>query len=145
MDQPDPPRKFYEFKDREFKRDNAPAGAAPPLPTAKELAMMAGPVTPASARAKAAPKRGDPNDVLTVLNQNRAAEKKLGKDQIEIREVKSRRKRDFWLLIVGGNLAIIGWVFLLGPNVITLVYGLAALVIFNLGLTWVMWQVMDRY
>jgi hypothetical protein len=142
----DPPRKVYGFKDRDFKRDNAPASAAPPPPTVKELAMMAGAPT-IDPRHKAAPtaKRDDPNDVYAVLQQNRQAAAKHGLNEVEIKKVKSRRKRDFWLIIVGGNLAIIGGVWLSGINVITVIFGLAGLILFSLSVSWIMWQVMDKY
>ena len=145
MDQPDPPRKFYEFKDREFKRDNQPAGAAPPLPTAKELAMMAGPTAPAAARAKPGPKTDDPNDVYVALQQNRALESQAGRDELEIRQVKSRRTRDYWLLLVSSEL-LLGLITWQGRgNPMVFVCALAGMVLVGVSITWVMWQVMDRY
>ncbi|MDI1251027.1 MAG: hypothetical protein PSV13_19350 [Lacunisphaera sp.] len=145
MDQPDPPRKFYEFKDREFKRDNQPAGATPPLPTAKELAMMAGPAAPAAGRAKPGPKTDDPNDVYVALQQNRALEKQAGRDELEIRQVKSRRTRDYWLLLVSSEL-LLGLITWQGRgNPIVFVSALAGMVLVGVSITWVMWQVMDRY
>lgn len=144
MEPDDPPRKNYGFKDREFKRENPLAGAAPPMPTAKELAILAGPAVHAP-KGATGPKADDPNDVYNALQKNRVIEQAHGLDQVEIRKVKSRRTRDFWLFLIGGNLAIIGLVALLGLNVVTVIFGLAGLVIFSLGLSWVMWQVMDRY
>ena len=94
---------------------------------------------------KSVAKAGDPNDVHVVLQQNRKSEQAHNLDAMEIKETKSRRKREFWLLLVGGNLCILGGVWLSGINVITVIFGLAALIIFSLGLSWVMWQVMDRY
>jgi hypothetical protein len=146
MEPDDPPRKVYGFKEREFKRDNAPSSAAPPPPTAKELAMMAGaPTTDPRQRAAPAAKRDDPNDVYAVLQQNRQSAAKHGLNEVEIKEIKSRRKRDFWLILVGGNLAIISAVILTNINVVTVIFGLAGLIIFSLSLSWIMWQVMDRY
>lgn len=145
MDQPDPPRKIYEFKDREFKRDNQPAGAAPPLPTAKELAMMAGPVVPAGTAATTGAKPGDPNDVYVALLQNRAVERRAGRDEIEIRQIKSRRKRDYWLLLVTSEL-LLGLITWQGRgNPFVLVSAFAGMVLVGVTLTWVMFQVMDRY
>lgn len=144
MESDDPPQKYYGFKQRDFKRDNVPVSAAPPMPTAKELAMMAGPVGPSPKGATGA-KPGDPNDVFVHLQRNRAIEKQAGADRMEIREIKSRRKRDFWLLLVGGNLAIVAGVAFSGFNVISVIFGLAGLVLFSLGVSWVMWQVMDKY
>lgn len=143
-DEPDPPRKVYGFKERDFKRDNAPSSETPPAPTAQDLAKLAGFHHDPSAR-KGGAKAGDPNDVHVVLQQNRKSEQQHNFDAIEIKEIKSRRKREFWLLLVGGNLFILGAVFFSGINVLTVIFGLAGLIIFSLGLSWVMWQVMDRY
>lgn len=144
MEPDDPPPKAYGFKVREFKRDNARIPDAPPVPTARDHAVMAGPHVPTS-RKPAAAKPDDPNDVHAVLRHNRAVEKKFGLDEIEIKQVKSRRQRDFWLMLVGGNLAIIGAVVVTNINVVTVIFGLSGLIIFSLGLSWVMWQVMDKY
>ena len=47
MEPDEPPRKNYGFKDRAFQRDNPLSSDAPPLPTAQELAKMAGGPAPA--------------------------------------------------------------------------------------------------
>jgi uncharacterized integral membrane protein len=145
MPQPeeDPPRKVYGFKDREFKRDNATGPAAAP-PSAKELAMMAGPVVK-SPRGATGPKADDPNDVYAAMQQNRTVEKAHGMDTIEIRKVKSRRKRDYWILMIGGNLVIVLTVLFAGPNVVSVLFGFAGVIMFSLSATWIMWQIMDRY
>lgn len=146
MEPDDPPPKSYGFKERAFQRDNAPASAGPPLPTAKELATMAGPpIHQPGLSAAGSAKADDPNDVFVHLQRNRAIEKQAGADRMEIREIKSRRQRDFWLLLIGGNLAIVVGVAFSGFNVISVIFGLAGLVIFSLGVSWVMWQVMDKY
>ena len=144
MEPDDPPPKTYGFKPREFKRDNVREPGAEPLPTAKELAILAGPVV-ASPKGATGPKAGDPNDVFAHLQGNRAVEKQHGLDAVEVRKVKRRKLRDFCLLLVGGNLAIIGAVFATNFNVVTALFGLAGVVMFSLGLTWIMWPVMDRY
>ena len=144
-DEADPPRKNYGFKEREFKRDNALASDAAPVPTAKELAMMAGPAAKHGQAAVGKQKADDPNDVYAVLQGNRALEQKHGLDTVEIKRVKSRRKRDFLLLIIGGNLAILGAVALGGFNIVSVIFGLAGVIVFSLGTTWIMWQVMSKY
>ncbi len=142
-DEADPPRKNYGFKEREFKRDNAPGGGA--NPTAKELAILAGPVAQHGKAALGSAKKDDPNDVYAVLEANRAVEKKSGLNEVEIREIKSRRKRDYLILMIGGNLAILGGVALGGFNIVSVIFGLAGLIMFTLSLTWIMWQVMNKY
>jgi hypothetical protein len=142
---PDPPRKLYGFKERDFKRDNAPAPGSAPVPTAKELAMMAGDPVRTGRGGEVGARPGDPNDVYSALQRNRATEQAHGLDQVEIREIQSRRKRDFWLMLVGGNVLIVGLVGVLGPNVVTVMFGFGGVVIFTISLTWIMWQVMGRY
>jgi hypothetical protein len=144
MEPDDPARKTYGFKMRDFKRDNVRGPGVEPLPTAKELAIMAGPVV-ATPKGATGPKAGDPNDVFNHLQENREKEKLTGGDTVEIRKIKSRRRRDYWLLLIGGNLALVAGVALNGFNIISAIFGLAGLIIFSLGVTWIMWQVMDRY
>jgi len=144
MDAPDPPRKNYDFKERTFRRDNAPSSGQPPMPTAKELAMMAGPAAP-TAKSPRTPKAGDPNDVFALLQHNRSMENRLGLDQVEIRKIKSRRKRDYWLLLLSSE-ALLGVITYLGRgNPVTFVCGLAGMVMVGVSLTGIMWQIMDRY
>ena len=144
MEPDDPPPKVYGFKEREFKRDNSLAAPATPLPTAKELAVMAGQVTRQTA-AKPGAKADDPNDVYKVLEHNRAMEKTAGMDQVEIRQIKSRRKRDYWLLLISSE-ALLGVITVQGrDNPVQFVFGLAGMVMVAITLTWIMWQLMSRY
>ncbi|SDS09914.1 hypothetical protein [Opitutus sp. GAS368] len=144
MESDDPPPKVYGFKEREFTRDNVRMPGAAPLPTAKELAVMAGPVT-ASPKGATGPKAGDPNDVYATLQQNRAVEKKLTGDEIEIRKIKSRRWRDYLLILLPSEI-LLGTITVLGRgNPVVFVSGLAGMIMIGVTITWIMWQVMDRY
>jgi hypothetical protein len=139
----DPPRKVYGFKDRDFKRDNA-TGPADAPPSAKDLAMMAGPVV-ASSKGATSAKADDPNDVFTALEKNRAIEKAHGLDQMEIRKIKRRRFRDYMIIMVPTQL-LLGTITVLGRgNPIVSVCGLAGMVMLGVTITWIMWQLMDRY
>ena len=148
-DEADPPRKNYGFKDREFKRDNVPTSDLTRNPTVQELAKMAG-AAPSKAKgdlSTVGPAKADPNDVHAVLQRNREAEKKLGGDEIEVKKVSSHRKRDYWLVFLTAEL-VFGGVVTLGlkqQNPFFLVFGLTGMVIFGLAITWIMWQLMDRY
>lgn len=117
MQPDDPPPKKYDLKPREFERLNprGPAG------------------------------KGTEHDVYAILQQNRAVEQRLGLGEVEIRKKKSRRKRDFWLLLIGGNLLVAGLVAVGRFNLISLIFGLAGMVVLSVGLTWIMWFVMDDY
>ncbi len=115
------------------------------MPTAKELAMMAGPVAQHGKAAAGAAKADDPNDVYAVLQGNRSGEKKHGLNEVEIQQIKSRRKRDYWLLMitVQSTLAVVA---VLGRgNPFVLVGSIAAMGFFGAGITWVMWQIMSKY
>jgi hypothetical protein len=145
-DEADPPRKNYGFKDREFKRDNALSSAEPPPPTAKELAMMSGPVAKkADLPSVALAKEGDPNDVYALLQQNRAVEKQHHLDEFEIKKIKNRRRRDYWLLLftIESTLGVVAYVGRGNPFVFAC--SIAAMGFLALGLTWIMWQVMSKY
>jgi hypothetical protein len=144
-DEADPPRKNYGFKDREFKRDNALQSAEPPPPTAKELAMMAGPAAKHGKALTGAQKVDDPNDVYAVLQANRAVEKQHGLDEFEIKRIKSRRKRDYWLLLITSEVALGALAYAGRGNAFVLACSVAAMGLIALGLTWIMWQVMSKY
>lgn len=142
-DESDPPRKNYGFKEREFQRDEKPATASQPPISVQDLAKQSGPVVrsgPISGAAKA----GDPNDVYTSLEKNRTAEKAAGIDDLEIRKKKTaRRTKDYWLMLLAGNaVLIVGSVYMGGAAI---VFGLAGVIIYSLGLTWVVWQIMSKY
>lgn len=147
-DAPETPRKSYGFKPREFIRDNPPPSspASSTAPTAGDLARLAGPTARQTPSAPG-PKAGDPNDVYAVLERNRAHERKQGLDDFEIRKTSSRRKRDYWLVFLSVEIffgAIAGAGVVLG-NPFFFVGGIAAMVILGLAITWIMWQLMDRY
>lgn len=145
-DEPDPPRKQYGFKEREFKRDNRRASSAPPMPTATDLAKLAGGPVVAGAP-KNQQKAGDPNDVHAVLAANREVEKRFGGDEVKFTTTGSRKKRDYWLVflaleIVFGGLVALG---VKQSNPFFLVFGLTGMVVFGIAITWIMWHLVDRY
>jgi hypothetical protein len=145
-DEADPPRKNYGFKERVFQRDNRRASSVPPMPTAKDLAKLAGdPVV--SGAPRNTPKASDPNDVHAILAQNRAVEQQFGGDDIGIKKVSSRRKRDYWLVfgaleLVGGAVVALG---VKQHNPFFMIFGLTGMVVFGIAITWIMWQLVDRY
>jgi hypothetical protein len=115
----DPPRKMYAPKPRDFERMNAPPGSTAGKSTG--------------------------HDVYAILQQNRALEKKAGLKEVEIKPVSSRRKREYWQLLLLGNgvFALIAWAG--RNNAFVLVSAESGAVIFSLGLTWIMWFVMNNY
>lgn len=119
-DEPEPPRQTFVFKPKEFERLNQP--------TPNE------PVPPA-------------NDIFAIQRDLRQREIASGRDELSppTRPARSRRRRDFWLLLVLGNgaLVTIGVVARLNP--VVLVYAFAGVVLFTIGLIWTMWFVMDDY
>jgi hypothetical protein len=139
----DPPRKVYGFKEREFKRDNA-TGKSDAPPSAKDLAMMAGPVVKSPTGATG-PIADDPNDVYAARLKNRAIESAHGLDQIEIRKIKRRKFRDYMIIMVPTQLLLGSITFLGRGNPIVFVSGLAGMVLMGVTITWIMWQLMDRY
>ena len=120
------PRKFA-LKPKDFERLNAPRPE-----TAEEAARDTAPAL---------------NDMTALRHEVRAREAAAGLDEIKPpdRPRSNRRRQDFWLLLIGGNLAIVGAVAFVGANPVSLLFGLGGVVMFSLGLTWTMWFVMDRY
>lgn len=88
---------------------------------------------------------GDPNDALALLRENRDVEQGHGFDAIESRKVRSRRLRDYLLLLATGNILIVAVVVAPPANVVTVVFGLSRAILFSVELGSVMWQVVGRY
>ena len=141
--EPENPRREFRLKPPEFERANRPAdafGDNAPVDVQQILreanARRPPPTAPGPAE----------NDVHAMLRDNAARARAQGLNEvIPQRRRPSRRKRDYWLMLVGGNLLVVGAVLGLHSNVVTLIFGLSAVILFTLGLTWVMWAVMDDY
>ena len=87
-----------------------------------------------------------PTDVYQVLQDNLARENAVGLNVVKpVPPRRSRRKRDFWLVLIGGNLAIMASVGFTSINVMTVICGFAGVILLSSGLTWIMWFVMDDY
>jgi len=124
----DPPRKHYGFKPKEFERVNAPRPE-----------RGAEPATPAPLA----------NDVFALQRDLRAREIAAGMDTLKppARPVRSRRKRDYWLLMLATN-GVLGPLALWGyrtQNAALFVSCVAGLALVNVALAWVMWVLMRDY
>jgi hypothetical protein len=126
----DPPRKCYGFKEASFERLNAPRPEAPAVN--------------ASSPGETAPP-ADPNDVFAILQKNRVVEQQAGRDEIQSRNIKSRRMRDYWLILLPCEtvLGTVAWFGRDNPMVWTC--AVSGMVLIGAGLTWAMWQVMNKY
>jgi len=146
-DESDPPRKHFRLKPRDFDVVNAPGSHAPvdSGPTDVQGHLQA-----ANTRPPARPPGPTPvapiNDVQALLRDDAARVQATGINELApLPRRRSRRTRDYWLLVLSLN-AFFGLVAF-GPyrNPMTLTYGIAGMIIVTLGLTWVMWFVMDDY
>jgi len=123
--EPEPPRKTYGFKPKEFERVNAPrpadaADAAPP---------------PAA------------NDVFALQRELRAREIAAGLDELKppARPRWRRRKRDYWTAMILVNALAAAVTLFSRGNVVVLVYAFAGAIILSGALTWVVWVLLDDY
>lgn len=82
----------------------------------------------------------DPNDVRAVLRENLQKADAVGLNDVKppVRR-RSRRWRDYLIALLAGNLAL----FL--SLLISPIFAGAGIIIYNLGLTWAVWFVMDDY
>ena len=128
-DEPDPPRKFYGFKPREFATANVPHPAAPPpasapLPDPGIVRVHASRIDVHDLHRAAAtgqpllsapPSPTRENDVHTILRANLAVADAAGLNQVTIdprhRTPHQRRVRRCWILLVAvnGPLGTLAW------------------------------------
>lgn len=112
------PRQFA-LKAKEFERVNAPPGTQKPSAN---------------------------HDVYALRRQIREREQAAGLDELKpLPPRQSRRKRDYWLLMLLGN-GLFGTCAIIGhSNPVVFVSGLGGVIIYSIGLTWVMWFIMGEY
>lgn len=110
----------------------------------RTLYLGAGVVTVRHARG---PGSAAGNDVHAILRDNLARANAAGPNELAPKPRRaSRRKRHYWALMLIVNAGLLTLTLASGPKYpVTFVYGIAGLVIFNLGLWWVMWQIMEDY
>ena len=138
--EPEPPPRDFHFKPTEFETANRPTDetAADAPPDVRALNRLAGP--PVSS----APTHTE-NEVHAILRANLARAQARGEHEVVPTHRISRRRRDYWLLLTGGNALIVGLVLILPKNVMTVVFGFSGMIFVSLALTWIMWVVMDDY
>jgi hypothetical protein len=154
-DESDPPRKFYQLKPREFEVVNHHPPASPPSasipptiqPTARidvhDLYRQAGTPGPVLGPVQ---KDAAKNEVHVILHDNLTRANTAGLNDLAPRpRRRSRRKRDFFIILIPLQAFFVFVAF--GPysNVATMAYGVAGIILSTIGLTWVMFFVMDDY
>ena len=93
-----------------------------------------------------APEPPKENEVHEILRANLERANELGLNDVDLTpRPPSRRKTDYWTLLIVGNLGFAGLALLLSRNMVTLVFAGSGMVLFSLGVTWIMWFVMDNY
>lgn len=187
-DTPEPPRKFYKFKPKEFENVNGvqrgdldqpgqpaadpgvirnekvpidirdllrsahaheespapsasspPESAAPPVPGRIEVRDL-NRIATAGQPALTKNRPREETEIHATLRDNHARADAAGLNEVTPRERRpSRRKRDYLAALLLGNAALIVGT-MLNP-----VFGAAGLIIYNVGVTWIMWFVMDDY
>ncbi len=147
---PEAPRREIRFKDREFERDNPPVQGLDAVPSfeVRDLLDLANkpPKPPADGPLPSSIAPPASNDVHAILRANLERDRERGLYQVAMEERRpSRRKRDYWTLMIGVNGALILTALLIGLNVMTAVYAFSGVILISIGLTWIMWFIMDDY
>ena len=85
-----------------------------------------------------------PTSAHEHLDQNKRVAARFEKP-LEFRPGTNQRRRDYFVLMLAGN-GLIGLAIVVLPkNILITAFGLSAMVVFSLIVTWVVYGVMDRY
>jgi hypothetical protein len=138
-----PLRPAVRFKTKAFENVNRASYPAVDLP-----AIIAAANRPPPATAAAEPPRpanpGPPIDVMEILRENARFQARTEKP-VDLTSRSNRRRRDYLILMIVVNGFFI-WRLIAGwGNPVTTLYSLAGLIVFSVGITWVVYGVMDRY
>ncbi len=87
------------------------------------------------------------NDVHDILELNRRFAKESGAFELKpLPPRRSRRKRDFWLMVILVNLFCVGFTAAVSRfSPVVMLYGFGCGCFFTAALSWIMWVVMDDY
>ncbi len=155
-DEADPPQKHYQLRPTAFERVNAP----PPDATAPEASSADSRPADGPIEAKTLARQamnGQPllgnqaapaplNDVQQLLRDNLDRANAAGINNVHTPTRRpSRRKRDYWLILIPLNGFFATVAFGPSQNPMTFTYGIAGIIVATVGLTWIMWFVMDDY
>lgn len=152
QDEPDPPRKVYGFKPREFDRANttpsaAPADTPPPAPD-PGIASATGPISVHDLiRAGAGNGRqlgsnavvNRPNEIHDILRDNLKKDIAAGHYDLGVLDDSKRRRRirNYWIAMAAVNLPLGAFAFWIGHGAaIPFVCAIAGMAMFSSKLTW---------
>jgi hypothetical protein len=148
-DDSDPLRQNYGFKPREIDALNAPTHQAQPLPPVRVQDLINHAVAPPrpGAVAKPSPLAQD-NEVHAMLRANVARDNAHGLNElVPLEKRPSRRRRDFWFLVISGNL-LLGLIAIASGgirNPMVFASSAAGMGMITACLYWVMFHIMDDY
>jgi hypothetical protein len=163
-DDPTPPRKHYKFKTAEFASINEvpthlslteaqPKPDPGIVPSTKvridvrdlvRASLVKPAATPAAPPTTASTARR--NEVHALLQDNLTRADAAGLNEVSpAPKPRGRRKRDYIVTLVAGNLGFAVLAGLSGFNVVGTLFALGGMVLFSCATTWIMWFVMDDY
>ncbi len=96
-------------------------------------------------QAKAFGPKPPDHDVFAVIRSTLALPD-LRRDEIVPKpQLPSKRKRDYWLLMLGVNGLTASSLLVVGVNTVSVSVVLSAVVFFSTAITWIIWVLMDKY
>ena len=88
----------------------------------------------------------DDHDVYAIRRDLRAREMAAGLDATSPKPAKmSRRKKDYLLLMIAGNLLFLTFLVNGRGNVMVMVYSFSGMILYSISVSWIMWQIMSDY
>jgi len=142
LEPPEPPPREFNLKPTEYERVNRPADSTPGNKPIHVAQLYRAANTP---KTSPAPPVKTENEIHAILRANLAAEKAKGLNEVIPTKRRSRRKQDYWLLLIGWNLLVGAVAVQSHRHSVTLVFCLSAAVFVSVALTWIMWGIMDDY
>ncbi|MEO7598178.1 MAG: hypothetical protein ABIV50_04555 [Opitutus sp.] len=87
----------------------------------------------------------EPIKVESILRDNLAVRETSRPLVLDLNQKMPRRKRDYLILLIGGNALLLLGISFLPKDPLLHTLGYSALGLYSVALTWLMWAVMDSY
>jgi hypothetical protein len=138
-----PPRPAFQFRTKPFEHVNHASDPAVDLRTI--IAAANRPPPPPATADSPRPAKAPPHiDVAEILRENARIQACFEKP-VDLTPRPNRRRLDYLILMIVVN-GFLVWRLIAGwGNPVTMLYSVSGLIVFSVGITWVMYGVMDRY
>lgn len=91
------------------------------------------------------PERSDEEISITGILKDNAAREQAAENPVLPKKISRRKSRDFLILVILGNLLLLAPLLIQPSNLFVAIFSVSGMLVFTIGLTWIIWFVLSDY